>query len=121
MHVTYALSNRQRKELLERARPISIAIPAPDAEDYDVTDFVVRALPEIERAWIVQAEEVPIPVNPLIRPDGLAAKLGSIVRNEDRDTTWHILVVCVVVELQAERVSRQKRGLTQWPGSVSAS
>ncbi len=120
MRVSYALSSRQRKELLDRGRPLSIAIPAPDEEGYDETAFVLAALPEIERGWIVDTEETHVSVDPRqkLEGEGLGAMVGRLVKRDEEQTLWHLQVLCVVVRLQAQRVSRQPIGLTAWPGGA---
>lgn len=110
------LSNAQRKELLVRGRPLRIALPAPDAEDYDPRAFALRALPEIEPGWTVRAEERTLPVDPRVRSAGVSQWLGTPLAEQDCATRWHVLVVCVVVELQAVASPRQPPGLVQWPG-----
>lgn len=111
---TFSLSNRQRKELLERGRPLRIAVPAPD-EEIQPRKWILRALPEIEAAWIVSVDEVTLPVDPYNRsPDcPLSALLGNLQHLNAGVSRLTILIECVVVELQ-RGVARQPRGLTAW-------
>lgn len=126
MNVKYGLSNRQAKELLDRGRPLRIAVPAPDQEEYDPRRWLAEVMPEVEPGWIVSAQERVLPVNPLGRhtasdEQSLVGLLGRIVHDRTErppNVKVTVLVVCVVAELQAQRVARQRPGLLEWAGRI---
>lgn len=118
--ITYRLSNRQRKELFQRGRPLAIALPlSTSASIADPVAYAYRLLPEIDGQAgerIIAAEVVLIRVSPGDgrAGSGLTARLGQI---SDDPTRW-----CVTHEvLVADIVPRRPRGEPlpmQWPAAV---
>jgi hypothetical protein len=118
--ITYRLSNRQRKELLVRGRPLAIALPLSSTEPVAGPLALARSLlPEIDGAAgerIIAAEVVLIRVSPGDgrAGSGLTARLGQI---SDDPARW-----CVTHEvLVADIVPRRPRGEPlpmQWPAAV---
>ncbi len=105
--VTYCLSGRQRKELLERGRPLSIAIPAPDTEDYDALAFAGAALPDVEDGWFAREEkDVAVIVDPIARKGvGLQAAVGEILHaNDPAFARWRVSLLAVVAAALGCRV-----------------
>ncbi len=113
----FLLSNRQLKELAN-GKLLRIALPHPPHRIDDYKAWVRHHLDVPEGTLMSDPEIVQITVNPLDRPGGLAAVVGSLV-SQDRIKPSHLTieVECVVVEICATRTYRG-RYPSQWPGRV---
>ena len=122
MTLRFDLSARQRKELIERGRKISIALPLPDDWDIDGDPLAfARSVLAVDRRWVREAKIVELPVVAPLTPggDGLAGRLGQIAHASSRQRNWLVYrVVCVVTTLSVE-LSGLSDGRTQWPGAVT--
>lgn len=117
--IQYRLSNRQRKELLVRGRPITIALPIAQGVS-DPRALAQRLLPEIDGAageMIRSAEVVTVYVAPRQHgtESGLAGVLGTIV--DEPGHGWCVTHEVLAVDLSPRR-PRGKPLPMQWPGEV---
>lgn len=117
--IHYRLSNRQRKDLLLRGRPLAIALPIAE-EVRDTLAVARRLLPEIDGdigALISHIDLATICVAPISGRDGegLTALLGRIV-DEPRHH-WCITHEVLIVEISPRRPRGTMLPL-QWPGAV---
>lgn len=121
MQITYELSGRQRKELIERGRRLWIALPAPTADDgYDPMAFARESLPTLDREWFRSAERDSAPIDLEKSPHdagGLMNVIGQIVPPDKLGELWHVYVLIVSVELLVDR-PRQSDSLLAWPGGA---
>jgi hypothetical protein len=122
MKTLFSLSGRQQKELVDRGRPLRVAIPAPDIADYDPAGYFTSAVAGVPNDWIVSAEEITLPIRPTRKPQSGTLKelIGDVIHAHESPAPFPLLVVCVVAELQATRVGRQAVALTQWAGGPIA-
>ena len=115
--ITYALSNRQLKELANRKR-LTIALPAPPA-DRRVGDWLAwsrAALPDVPAEWIRGARLDEVTVSTIgIGTAAIEDAIGAIARDPayvDETLTWRVVVVLVTIATRD-----QTRGTfpPQWP------
>lgn len=111
----YHLSNAQRKELLVRAVPLAIAIPAPMDDPDDWLAWAQESLGD-EGQYVHRIPEVcTLPVGPLKSDAGLTSVIGGFVSPAE-GFYWRVEVA--IVELDPPCTPRGKRVRVQWPGSV---
>lgn len=125
MKISYDLSSRQRKELIERGRSLRIALPLPEQWD-DSDDPAVYArsvLRGIDRDWVRSAEVVELPViAPLGHagggpPSSVAGLWGDVAGDIDRDITFVFLVLAIEV-MVSSRTQPRREGHVQWPAAI---
>jgi len=118
--IHYRLSNRQRKELLIRGRPIAISLPIAE-EVRDPIAVARRLLPELDGQAgerISRAEVATIYVAPLVGSDcdgGLTAILGRIA--DEACGHWIVTHEVLIVEISPHKPRGTMTPL-QWPGGV---
>ena len=105
----YAMSNRQRKELLVRGRPLRLAIPCPPEKITDPAAFVRRSLVDASDGTIHDADIEEISVHPF------SPGLGRIVPEGETDYTIQVAVVSFVLRPANVRGPETK---LEWPGGV---
>ena len=125
MSMTYHLSNRQRKELTQRAAELLIALPLPVEETGDLLAWARSVLANVDAQDVAAAEEGEIVVRPAVERTipGLAGVLGSIVpeRETTRSDVWQYAMPVVLVTLRPAGKSRRHRySHPQWPGGSVA-
>ena len=111
----YYLSNAQRKELLVRAVPLAIALPAPMDDPDDWLIWAQEALGD-DGQYVHRTPEVfTLPVGPVKSDAGLTSIIGGFVRPTG-EFYWRVEVA--VVELDPPCKPRGVRGKIQWPAFV---
>lgn len=113
--LTYTLSNRQRKELLVRGRPLQIAIPlGPD--DVDPIGWARASLPEDEE-WIESAECAEI-IACASGTSGLNGMLGEIQDDYATALRKRLPPMCISVVIATLVPPSIRNGTMQiqWPG-----
>jgi hypothetical protein len=117
----YELSNRQKKELVERGQEMTLAIPLPSwiESDADMMEHLREMLP-INHEWIKSAYITTLDVRLTgARGSGLTGIIGEIV-HEQTDEEEHIIVEMSVALVDLCAVTRPRgRVKTQWPASVT--
>jgi len=113
----FRLSNRQRKELLIRATPLLVALPAPrdcPESDSGMLAWARRSLPE-DSGHVRRAYREDLCVAPPCG-DGLSAVIGQIVQGRSAGLCWW--VDCVLVELDPPTQPRHPRTRAAWPAAA---
>lgn len=112
--ITYRISARQAKSLLNRGQQLRIAIPEPPGLPYDADplEFARAALPDVA-TYIVEAVREMLPVEPPSGP-GLTGVLGSI-QVEPSGLCW--LVPAIVATLRPVHCRGRQHNI-QWPASA---
>lgn len=107
----YFLSNRQAKELLVRAAPITVALPVPPGPPRDWTAWARSVLPAEIATYVRAAAERRVIIEPAIGTDliDITAVLGGIVRYQS---------LAIVVELCVPHPRSPGSGKIQWPVDV---
>lgn len=111
----YHLSARQAKELAN-GKTLRIAMPHPAEAIVDLAGWVGEHLAIPPGCVQYGAEALRLPVDPTVRPAGLAAVFGTLLHAQ-MPVSIVIEVECIVVEL-AKRRRQRGRYPMQWPGSV---
>lgn len=109
----YHLSSRQAKELVLRATPLEIALPAPPNDPPDFLEWARSALIQYGE-YIVTAEPTTLYVTPN-DGDGLSGLIGMIGDQPPRGV-FCITVEVVICELDPPVKARRERTRCQWPG-----
>lgn len=117
----YQLSNAQRKELLVRATPVFLALPAPPRDPRDPIDWARSVLPSDVRHLVHTADQESVEVAP--KPTGprntLTDVLGAIVGPKPPASLYTVWIDCIVVcLLPPGDEARHKGGPVQWPVNV---
>jgi hypothetical protein len=70
--LVYELSNRQKKEIIERGRCLRIALPLPDdwAPEGDPLAFARGVIGRLDRLWVRSAQVVELPIVTPLVPSG---------------------------------------------------
>ena len=103
MRIVYTLSNRQRKELFVRSRPLDLALPAPPLDELpDPAAWARSVLPPDVAALVRSAEETEVLVAPQpadTAPATLNDLLGEIREAGGTGGRWCVWVAVVAVRL----------------------
>ena len=110
--VIYRLSNAQKKQLLIRAVPLTIALPTPPTYPDDWTDWACRVL--VEDGQYVSAVSLDtLAVGPS-SDGGMNGIIGEIKHEDDGGgLTWGVDVA--LVYLDPPTPARHQRSKPQWP------
>lgn len=114
----FRLSNRQRKELLIRATPLLVVLPAPrDCQENDagLLKWARHALDE-DKQHVTRAYRDDVCVTTPNGHDGLSGVIGQIVQGRADELCWW--VDCVLVELDPLSTPRHPRSRPQWPAAA---
>jgi hypothetical protein len=118
----YILSNRQRKELLDRAAPIQIAVPIPPVSAHDWTAWAKTALQADVAPYVQSAESRMILVEPYLNLTGdlanLGAVLGDIITDAPSAKFFQYQMQVVVIHLSPAHPRNRGSGKIQWPADV---
>ena len=118
----YSLSNRQRKEYLDRGTPLLLAIPAPAAPPDDPLAWA-RSVLDLPAADVSLAHEEAEDEVTVTAPShrgprtSVASTLGAI--QDDPLDDWTIQIPVVVVKV-SRGSGRHKPGRLQWPAGVTS-
>ncbi len=122
MKVTFALSQRQRKELLERGRVLRLVLPDDEMIPDEELPEHVRQVLDVPPAWVKSVTTGSVTVRPELTPSPMlsgASVYGRIVHDDStcRPGTGAIVVSVLHVDVAA---IDKPRGRTkwQWPGRV---
>jgi len=118
----YGLSRGQLKEIVERGREMTVAIPIPSWIETDAggIKYVYEVL-DVDRSWIKSCYITTLDVQHMIGSggSGLTGILGHIVHGQtDTNVGIVIEVTVALVDLRAVEVPRG-RAKTSWPASVT--
>lgn len=125
MKISYDLSSRQRKELIERGRNLRIALPLPEQwqDRDDPLAYARSVLRGIDRAWVRSADIIELPVvAPLGHagggpPSSLAGLWGSIAGDGECETKFVFLVIAIEARISSSD-SPRREGHVQWPAAI---
>lgn len=109
----YHLSSRQSKELMLRATPLEIALPAPPDDPPDWVAWARNAIVQFGE-FVKEAEPCVLYVTPN-NGDGLSGVIGCIGDQPPRGQ-FYFGVDAVVCKLDPPVAARRDRLRCQWPG-----
>lgn len=109
----YHLSSNQAKELVLRATPLEIALPAPPDDPPDWLAWARNAIVQFGE-YVVSAEPTVLYVTPNTG-DGMAGVIGCI-GDQPPKGTFFFSVEAVLCELDPPVAARRERQRCQWPG-----
>lgn len=115
--IRYRLSNRQYKELMERATTLVVALPAPPFAVKDLVAWARDALPEVADCVRYTEEQELTVLVPQQRDDDptLAKRIGAIVpEGQPVPEQLTVQVAAIVVTLEPPDRARHRTGKIQW-------